>query len=139
MSPKILSHIGRITAFLMVMTLGVYPHSSAMAQSDAGAFDYQNYTGNQLLRDCTNDDPRRQVFCLVLVGDVIFAQRGLDFISPRMPDGSPCIPKGGDVSQMKDIVVKELQANPETRHENWLLLIVKAILKNNPSCQLPKQ
>jgi hypothetical protein len=123
----------------MVMTLGVYPHSSAMAQSGSGALDYQNYTGNQLLRDCTSSDPKGEIVCLFLVGDVIFAKRGLEPISPRMPDGSPCIPKGGDLGQMKDIVVKELQANPESRHENWLPLIVKAILKNNPSCRLPKQ
>jgi hypothetical protein len=106
-------------------------------QSNQREFDYKNYTGNQLFADCTSGDFQREGFCLVLIGDLIFAQRGLAPLSPRKADGSPYLPPGGDLGQMKDIVVKDLRENPETRHENYLFLIVKTILRTQPSCRLP--
>jgi hypothetical protein len=106
-------------------------------QGNQREFDYENYTGNQLFADCTSGDLQREGFCLVLIGDLIFARRGLAPLSPRKADGSPCLPPGGNLGQMKDIVVKDLRENPETRHENYLLLIVRTILRTQPSCRLP--
>jgi hypothetical protein len=108
--PKALMH-ALIVFGVVLATSQVLSASNSNARAER--FDPATYTGNSLLADCTSEDVKREIVCLVVVGDTMFGKTG---ISVKKPDGSKCFPSGVTVLQVKDIVVKKLREHPEIRH-----------------------
>ena len=72
------------------------------------------YSGNQLLNFCAAQDA---TFDAVWLAYIVGATDGLLVMQDGLKGGGKlCIPAGVKVEQLKDIVVRHLQAHPETRH-----------------------
>ena len=90
------------------------------------------YSGNDLLRDCTNDNVRAsQSFC---VGFIAGAWAGALIEGSVYHPGKPnfVIPNEANLSQLKDVVVKFLNEHPEQRHLPAGVLVLLALKEAFP-------
>jgi hypothetical protein len=93
----------------------------ALAQTESGnGFA----SGNDLLRSCM--DPRDVAIgiCSGYLQGVLDVQTAL-----RDPNGS-CLPKGTEISQVRDAVVGYLRDNPAVRSQQASFLVITAVAKN---------
>ena len=70
-------------------------------------------TGNGLLRTCESTDRNAMVACAAYIEGVA---AGINIGSVGAGKQHFCMPRGVTVQQTRDVVVKELRKNPETRH-----------------------
>jgi hypothetical protein len=78
-------------------------------------------TGNQLLTTCTN--PQSSALCNGYIAGVTGTINTLRFLKLERD----CTPSGATFGQTRDVIVRYLQHNPETRHLNAALLVITAI------------
>jgi hypothetical protein len=90
------------------------------------------YSGNDLLRDCTNDKAIKSLsFCLGFIAGTWSgaAIEGVDY-HPGKPNF--VIPSEADLPQLKDVVVKFLNEHPEERHLSAGVLVLLALKEAFP-------
>ena len=90
------------------------------------------YSGNDLLRDCTDDKTVTQKsFCLGFImgiWDAAVVEEGV--FHPSKPKF--VIPEAANLGQLKDVVVKYLNEHPANRHLNAGVLVVIALKEAFP-------
>jgi len=90
------------------------------------------YSGNDLLRDCTNENVKAsQSFCVGFIAGTWSgaAIEGADY-HPNKPNF--VIPNEADLRQLKDVVVKFLNGHPEERHLSAGVLVLLALKEAFP-------
>jgi hypothetical protein len=106
-----------------VKTLVLAAAASGLLVADS--WPGQFLSGNDLFKKCTSDGTVDGHFCL---GYVMGVADELELL--RSVDGKPpCIAQGVTIGQVKDVVVAELKASPETRHFNAAFLTTGAVAK----------
>jgi hypothetical protein len=87
-------------------------------------------TGNDLLRVCQSDNLFDQGVC----GGFITAVSQMAQIADQA-----CYFEGVTLEQGKDVVVRYLSSNPETRHKRAVVLTSKALIQAFPCKATPKE
>ncbi len=123
-----------IIAFLLA--LGLLPHHLAAQSKDR--------TGVDLLEECqlavsgdasTADKSMKATFCvgyLLGVLDTYTVWSIADSKTNVASSAVPCVPNGVTVLEVSKVVVKYLNAHPDTIHESYKLLVWKALLGAYP-------
>ena len=87
------------------------------------ARDVSSDDGNELLALCNDDGYFLQGACLGIIKGAIVTLDNWAAVNETRPY---CRPDGATWGQMQDVVVSYLRRHPETRHESYSLLIIKA-------------
>jgi hypothetical protein len=83
-------------------------------------------SGNSLLRECTSQNPLDHGECLGFLEGVVDQIEVMRMMSNR----PPCLPsKNIEISQIKDVVVRDLQSYPETRNQGAAVLVTQSVIK----------
>jgi hypothetical protein len=88
-----------------------------LAGSTTGSYK----SGNDLLNDCTSNTDS-QLVCIGYIQGVADTWAAFRAVSSR-PD---CVPEGVLVRQLRDVVLRFLQAHPEHRHSAATSLVMNA-------------
>lgn len=91
-----------------------------------------DFTGNDILRTCRATEAGKAIACLQYLNGVV---NGIELASP---DGEEpfIIPRGVDTTQIRDVVLRYLDTNPDKRHWASAVLIWNALLKAFPNPKL---
>jgi len=106
--------------FMVTATLVLWA-ASANAQTESG---HGFATGNDLLRSCTDPRDASIGICSGYLQGVLDVQTIL-----RDPNGS-CLPKGTEISQVRDAVINYLKANPAVHSQQASFLVITATAQN---------
>jgi hypothetical protein len=97
-----------------------------------------DYSGNELLKYCTSGNSLETVACQAYINGI----REVLSLASADAGREPCIPPSVTGAQIKDVVVRHLRENPETRHLDRAVLVMRAVrdawcprnpLKDTPS------
>lgn len=93
----------------------------------------QTLTGNELLARCKAQNHER-TFCHAYVHGLQSGLLMADALGFRDLNGNRtfCFPTSGTVGQATDVIVKSLEENPKTRHEDAALLAFTALIRAFP-------
>jgi len=84
-----------------------------------------DYSGNDLLRECTDKNSVSEVHCLGFISGV-WAGASLMAIAYHVDKPFFLIPDGATADQLKDVAVRFLNEHPEKRHMLAGVLILEA-------------
>lgn len=101
--------------FLIAAVLSATFQGNSVQKQDKVVISISDVTGNDLLTHCSSHEPFELNFC---TGYIEGVRDGLMFATVRLKS-EPffAVPNEAKSEQMKDIVVKYLRDNPETRHK----------------------
>jgi hypothetical protein len=87
-----------------------------------GSTTMQN-NGNGMLSDCTNDSIFHSGVCLGYIQGIYASVN----VMMAMSGKGICYPEQVTLGQIRDVVISYLRRNPQSRHENSVLLYMKAV------------
>jgi Rap1a immunity proteins len=113
--------------FIIAAVLSVMFQGGGVQKQDKVLISISDITGNDLLEHCSSHEPFELNFC---TGYIEGVRDGLMFAAVRLKS-EPffSVPNEAKSEQVKDIVVKYLRDNPETRHKPAGMLTFLALEK----------
>lgn len=105
----------KMLAAMVAMTLLTRP-------VPAGASDYLNNSGNELLAHCEDENYVNQGVCL---GIVQASWNAVSLIAVMMKR-DPCIPDTVTLGQMQEVMLAYMRAHPAERSDNVITIMARA-------------